>query len=209
MITTSLINPRILVIDDNTAIHEDFKKILSGWPSPDAKLDDATTKLFGQPTKVTNRMAFRLDCASQGQEALMLVERSLQAKDPYVLAFVDIRMPPGLDGVETIEKIWQICPDMQMVICTAFSDYTWDEIIGRFGHTDNLLILKKPFETVEVLQMAHALTKKWVSGRQTQLRLKDLERMGQERAQPSNCLSPISKLPVPTAETSNLLARDR
>ena len=80
----------------------------------------------------------------------MLVEQALQANDPYALAFVDIRMPPGWDGVETIERIWRICPDLQAVICTAYSDYSWDNIIGRFGHTDNLLILKKPFETVEV-----------------------------------------------------------
>ncbi len=173
--------PRILVVDDNAAIHEDFQKILGNRPLPATKLDNVAAELFGQPTKVAPRTSFRLDYASQGQEALILVERSLQAQDPYALAFVDIRMPPGLDGIETIERIWQICPDMQAVICTAYSDYSWDEIIGRFGHADNLLILKKPFETVEVLQLAHALTKKWAFGHQARLRLEDLERMVQER----------------------------
>ena len=175
--------PRILVVDDNTAIHEDFQKILGGRPSPASRLDNVAAELFGEPKRVAERMSFRLDCASQGQEALILVERSLQAKDPYALAFVDIRMPPGLDGVETIQRIWEICPDMQAVICTAYSDYSWDEIIGRFGHADNLLILKKPFETVEVLQVAHALTKKWALGRQSRIHLEDLERMVQERTQ--------------------------
>ena len=175
--------PRILVVDDNVAIHEDFQKILCGRKPAASHLSDVETHLFGAPAKPAPRVPFRLDCAAQGQEALLLVERSLQAKDPYALAFVDIRMPPGLDGVETIERIWQIYPDMQAVICTAFSDYSWDEIIGRFGHTDNLLILKKPFETVEVLQVAHALTKKWAFGQQARLRLEDLERMVQERTQ--------------------------
>jgi PAS domain S-box-containing protein len=177
------IAPRILVIDDNVAIHEDFQKILGGQTAPVSKLNRVEAELFGEPAKAAQRVSFRIDCASQGQEALVLVERSLQAKDPYALAFVDIRMPPGLDGVETIERIWQICPDMQMVICTACSDYSWDEIISRFGHTDNLLILKKPFETVEVLQVAHALTKKWAFGCQARLRLEDLEHMVQERTQ--------------------------
>ena len=175
------IAPRILVIDDNVAIHEDFQKILGGQTAPVSKLNRVEAELFGEPAKATQRVSFRIDCVSQGQEALVLVERSLQAKDPYALAFVDIRMPPGLDGVETIERIWQICPDLQAVICTAYSDYSWDEIIGRFGHTDNLLILKKPFETVEVLQVAHALTKKWAFGRQARLRLEDLEHMVLER----------------------------
>jgi len=175
--------PRILVIDDNLAIHDDFRKILGGRDTPGSKLDRVEAELFGEPTKASQRMSFRLDCASQGQEALTLVERSLAANDPYSVAFVDIRMPPGLDGIETIERIWQICPDLQAVICTAYSDYSWDEIISRFGHSDNLIILKKPFETVEVLQIAHALTKKWAFGRQARLRLEDLERMVQERTQ--------------------------
>jgi CheY-like chemotaxis protein len=181
MKTTPPIAPRILIIDDNTSIHEDFIRILGGSTAPAAKLDNVEAELFGAPTKASNRVAFRLDCASQGQEALVLVERSLQAKDPYALVFTDLRMPPGLDGVETIEKIWQICPDMQAVICTAYSDYTWDEIVDRFGHTDSLLILKKPFETMEVLQMAHVLTKKWASARQARIGLKDQERTVQER----------------------------
>jgi two-component system, cell cycle sensor histidine kinase and response regulator CckA len=175
--------PRILVVDDNVAIHEDFQKILGGKSTPASKLNQVEAELFGEPAKSAQRVFFRIDCASQGQEALALVEKSLAANDPYTMAFVDIRMPPGLDGVETIERIWQICPDVQAVICTAYSDYSWDEIINRFGHTDNLLILKKPFETVEVLQLAHALTKKWMFGRQARLRMEDLERMVQERTQ--------------------------
>jgi two-component system cell cycle sensor histidine kinase/response regulator CckA len=174
------IAPRILVIDDNAAIHEDFRKILGGRASSGSPLDTVEAELFGEPAKA-ERVAFRIDSASQGQEGLMLVEQALQANDPYALAFVDIRMPPGWDGVETIERIWQICPDLQAVICTAYSDYSWDNIIGRFGHTDNLLILKKPFETVEVLQVAHALTKKWTIGCQARLQMENLEQMVQER----------------------------
>ena len=175
------LTPRILVVDDNVAIHEDFRKILGDRTSLPYPLENVEAELFGKSTKVSERMIFRLDCASQGQEALILVERSLQAKDHYALVFVDIRMPPGLDGIETIERIWQICPDMQAVICTAYSDYSWDEITSRFGHTDNLLILKKPFETVEVLQVAHALTRKWAVGRQSRLHLEELERRLMDR----------------------------
>ncbi len=175
--------PRILVIDDNVAIHADFQKILGGQSAPASRLSRVEAELFGEPARTAQRVLFRIDYASQGQEALALVEKSLAAHDPYALAFVDMRMPPGWDGLETIERIWQICPDLQAVICTAFSDYSWDEITHRFGHTDNLIILKKPFETVEVLQMAHALTKKWAFGRQARLRLEDLERMVQERTQ--------------------------
>ena len=88
-------------------------------------------------------------------------------------AFVDIRMPPGLDGIQTIKEIWKIAPDIQTVICTAFSDYSWEQTISELGTNDNLLILKKPFDSAAVRQLACALTKKWhllqTIGEQTQL----------------------------------------
>jgi PAS domain S-box-containing protein len=175
--------PRVLLVDDNAAIHQDFRKILSGPAAENSSLHEFEEALFEKPKTVVGRVTFRLDSAYQGQEALALVQQAIAAKDPYVLVFMDIRMPPGWDGVETIERIWQVCPDLQMVLCSAYSDYTWDDLIRRFGHTDNLLILKKPFETVEVLQIAHALSKKWALAQQARLWMQDLDRLVRERTQ--------------------------
>ena len=86
---------------------------------------------------------------------------AVAAGQPYAVAFIDVRMPPGWDGIETIGRIWNEFPDLQVVICTAYSDYSWDEIAKAVGNTDHVLVLKKPFDNVEVLQMAHALAKKW------------------------------------------------
>jgi PAS domain S-box-containing protein len=169
--------PRVLVVDDNPAIHEDFRKILGAKSESQARLDNIEAELFGQADAAGDRAGFRIDSALQGQEALALVQKAVQENDPYVLAFVDVRMPPGWDGVETLERIWQCAPELQAVICTAYSDYSWDDMTRRLGHTDNLLILKKPFETVEVLQLAHALTQKWALARQAKLRVEDLDRM--------------------------------
>jgi two-component system cell cycle sensor histidine kinase/response regulator CckA len=181
--TPSNTAPRVLVVDDNAAIHQDFRKILNGPASENSPLHDLEATLFEKPKSVIGRVSFRLDSAYQGQEALALVQQAIAANDPYVLVFMDIRMPPGWDGVETIERIWQVCPDLQVVLCSAYSDYTWDDLIRRFGHTDNLLILKKPFETVEVLQIAHALSKKWSLALQARLWMQDLDRLVRERTQ--------------------------
>jgi CheY-like chemotaxis protein len=91
------------------------------------------------------------------------------------MAFVDVRMPPGWDGLETIGHLWRAQPDLQVVICTAYSDFSWDDIRRRLGQVDNLLILKKPFDNVEVLQLVHALTGQWTLAQQARLRLADLE----------------------------------
>jgi len=106
-------------------------------------------------------MEFVLESAFQGQDGLEMIRKSRAEGRPYSMAFVDIRMPPGWDGVETTEHIWQVDDDILIVICTAYSDYSWDEMMDRLGNSHRLLILKKPFDPVEVLQLANSLTEKW------------------------------------------------
>jgi PAS domain S-box-containing protein len=175
-------NHRILIIDDNPAIHTDFKKILQGWPgSVPSALQAVETALFGEPTRKTPGVVFHVDSAFQGQEGLERVRAALAAGLPYALAFVDVRMLPGWDGIETIEHLWAHDPQLQVVICTAYSDLSWEEITRRLGRSDRLVILKKPFENIEVYQMACALTQKWALAHQLRSQLADLDRLVQQR----------------------------
>src|SRR5437762_3345334 len=155
-------NHRILIIDDNPSIHEDFRKILG---PADAKLaeelDVTEASLFGDKAGTSSARNFQIDSAFQGEEGLEKVRAACAGGAPYAVAFVDVRMPPGWDGIETISRIWKEFPDLQIVICTAYSDYSWDEIAKSVGNSDQILVLKKPVDNVEVLQMAHALSKKW------------------------------------------------
>lgn len=167
-------SPRVLVVDDNSAIHEDFRKILVKSAKPVDDLQDMRSALFGTESQPNTTVTFEIDCASQGQEALEMAKQAQSAGRPYSLAFVDSRMPPGWDGIETISHLWQVCPELQVVICTAYTDYSWQDIRSRLGETDSLLFLKKPFDNVEVLQLAHALTRKWELNREIQGRLNQL-----------------------------------
>ncbi|MDQ6911465.1 MAG: response regulator [Verrucomicrobiota bacterium] len=155
-------NRRILIIDDNPSIHEDFRKILGpGDAKLAAELDADEAALFGDTATASRSWSFEIHSAMQGQEGLEKVRAAFLNDAPYAVAFVDVRMPPGWDGIETISRIWKEFPDLQIVICTAYSDYSWDEIAKSVGNSDHMLVLKKPFDNVEVLQMAHALSKKW------------------------------------------------
>jgi two-component system sensor histidine kinase/response regulator len=174
-------NHRILVIDDNKAIHEDFRKILCPAKSAPAGMAEDEAELFGDTASSIKLPEFRIDSAFQGQEGLELIEKSLREDRPYAMAFVDVRMPPGWDGVETTAKIWQKHPDLQVVICTAYSDYTWEDMLKKLGYSDRLIILKKPFDYIEVLQLAISMTEKWRLYHQAKLQLNDLERMVQAR----------------------------
>lgn len=155
-------NMRILIVDDNVEIHKDFIKILTRDRFAKGNLDDLEKQIFGENSDSQVIIPqFRIDTASQGLEAVERVRSALEEGSPYALAFVDIRMPPGLNGIETIKLLWQLDPDIQMVICTAYSDYSWEETVSELGQSENLLVLKKPFDNVAVRQLACALTKKW------------------------------------------------
>ena len=175
-------NRRVLVIDDNRAIHEDFRKILADRTRADA-IDATAAALFGgdDPSQSSARPKFELDFASQGQEGYALLQEAVKKDQRYALAFVDMRMPPGWDGVQTIEKLWEVDPDLQIVICTAYSDYSWEDILKKFGSADRLLILKKPFDTAEVCQLACALTEKWHLAKCAHLKLNQLRCMVEEQ----------------------------
>jgi diguanylate cyclase (GGDEF)-like protein len=184
---------RILVIDDNEAIHADFRKILtSRGPSPDLAGDEAA--LFGQTESAAQRDRFEIDSALQGKVGYEKAVAAVAEGKPYHLAFVDMRMPPGWDGVETIQKLWTADPKLHVVICSAYSDYSWERIISALGTTDRLLILKKPFDELEVRQIATALTAKWLATTQAQVKFAEMDQLVQLRTAELKRVALIDKL---------------
>lgn len=149
----------ILVIDDNESIHRDFAKVFAS-NSTSSDLQELDAALFGDTDESPASESYDLSFASQGKEGLEVLETAMNKDQPFGAAFVDMRMPPGWNGVETIEQLWKVDPDLQVVICTAYSDKSWEEIVGQLGHSEKLLILKKPFDNIEVVQLAHSLAEK-------------------------------------------------
>ena len=176
-------NRRVLIIDDNRAIHDDFQKILGDLGKDGNGLAEMEVSLFGDSGKRAPLEKFELDFAFQGQEGLERVQQALANSRPYALAFVDVRMPPGWDGIETTARIWEQAPDLQIVICTAYSDYSWDEMAAKVGSSDQLVILKKPFDNIEVFQLAQSLTHKWEISAQLKEKLSGLEKLAAERTE--------------------------
>lgn len=153
-------NHRILVVDDNEAIHDDFRKILGPTVDQD-HFDSMDAELFGAKAGRRTRKPFTMEFATQGAQALLIVQDAVEAGERFSLVFMDVRMPPGWDGLETTRRLWDVDPDLQIVICTAYSDRSWEEMMDHLDHPERLLILKKPFDAIEVQQLAYALTEKW------------------------------------------------
>jgi CheY-like chemotaxis protein len=177
---------RVLVIDDNPSIHTDFRKILCPGSTARKNLETLEASLFGprrsassaslvppesrpvsqgmgRPgTALGSALEFTVDFELQGQHGLEAVRRRMKAHTPYALAFVDMRMPPGWDGVETAVRIWEEDPAIQIVICSAYSDYSWNEVVRRVNRP-GLRLLQKPFDAKDVLDLAWTLTTKWLN----------------------------------------------
>lgn len=174
------INRRILIIDDTASIHQDFGKALQGAPE-NLDLVAEEEELFGESQCSRPKINYQVDSAMQGKIGLDKVAAAVDEGNPYAVAFVDMRMPPGWDGVQTITHLWEKDPNLQVVICTAYSDYSWEQIIQRLGMNDRMLILKKPFDAAEVAQLALALTEKWNITRQANSMVRNLEKIVEDR----------------------------
>ncbi|MGK3993495.1 PAS domain-containing protein [Sorangium sp. So ce1024] len=171
----------ILVVDDNPDIHVLMERMLVPRSIHDPEmvrgLQALESRLFGaeapsEAPDILQGFRFSIDSAHSGSDGIALVERN---PGKYFLAFVDMRMPPGIDGIQTIKGIWSVAPDIYTVICTAYSDYSWDEIAGELGCAPNLLILRKPFEAIEVRQIAATVARMYDSMSRVKASVGELE----------------------------------
>jgi EAL domain-containing protein (putative c-di-GMP-specific phosphodiesterase class I)/DNA-binding LytR/AlgR family response regulator len=203
------VSGRILLIDDTPAIHQDFKKVFGSSLKSATALSAAEAEFFGDATQSPTLPVFQIDSAFQGQQGVELVRRARDEKRPYAMAFVDMRMPPGWDGIETITRLWEQDPDVQVVICTAHSDYSWEQTREKLKHAHRFMVLKKPFDNIEVLQLAESLTEKWRLARQERCRLQDLEHRIQERNRDLQAMQSINEqLDAANQRLSSALERD-
>ncbi len=184
MNSTTPSNWRVLAIDDNPAIHKDYKKVLLTEAS-DSRLKEAESFLFDEEpvgsSESKSEFIYEIDSAFQGEEGLAMVEKSLEEGREYSVALIDVRMPPGWDGIETAKRIWQVYPELPIVLCTAYSDYGWAHICQELPQVDQLLILKKPFEPLELRQIVAAQVSRWHLSRLAQGNKEHLQKIVQKR----------------------------
>ena len=148
------------------------------------KLHGLEQNIFGdeaEDVQTISNIRYRLDCASYSEEGLEKFLDALRHGEPYSVVFADVRMPPGEDGVRLIERIWELAPRTQVVIMSAFSDYSWEDLIGRFGWSDRLIILRKPFDTITIKQLALMLTRRWFTENQLRTQRDELAELVREK----------------------------
>ena len=180
--TGSEINRRILIIHAHPSIHSDFRKILAVKPK-DHDRPPGNETASAQNVPLETLPTFEVESTEQGQLGRDMVKSALQAGRPYSVAFVDMGLSSGWNGMQTLEELWKIDQDLQCVLCTASSNQSLDLIVQRAGHCDKLLVLRKPFDVIEVRQLAISLTHKWHLAKQATRSITGLSALAAERTQ--------------------------
>ncbi|MDE0448609.1 MAG: sigma 54-interacting transcriptional regulator [Spirochaetaceae bacterium] len=152
-------NARVLIVDDQKDIHEDFEEMLR--PRPMAAADDPTAAFLSHVESDHHLPAFELLHAMGGEEACALLAREAHRKRPIAAAYVDIRMPPGIDGVATVRSIRRIDRAIEIVLMTAYTDTPLADIVQDMELLHKLLYIRKPFAREEIQQITLALVEKW------------------------------------------------
>ncbi|MEG3174912.1 EAL domain-containing protein [Sphingomonas sp. RB3P16] len=160
---------RIMIVDDEPAMHDSYRRSFAPAAAAAGALDAMAAELFGTAEAIEPApdatMHFALTHAMQGLDGVAAIEASIRDGDPYAVAFIDVRMPPGIDGKETATRIRKLDPDINLVIVTGYSDFSPVEISKAAGPADKIFYIAKPFEVAEVTQMATALAHRWQGDR--------------------------------------------
>jgi diguanylate cyclase (GGDEF)-like protein len=157
---------RILIVDDEPSMHDSYRQSFAPAAGGDRSgaLGALAADLFGDDAPAApadDGVAFELVHTMQGLDAVAEIEASLTTETPFAVAFIDVRMPPGIDGKETAKRIRALDPEINLVIVTGFSDFSPIEISREAGPADKIFYIAKPFEVAEVVQTATALGKRW------------------------------------------------
>ena len=153
---------RILVIDDDPEFHEEIRAVLCRSELPPPHLRGFTNDLFGNDPAIEQiQVTTIVDTALSGEDGAEKIRLSMERQQPYMMTFVEMRMQHGLDGLETLQQIWRLSPDMQVVLCTADPNFPWAGIQASLPQSKHALILKKPIDMVEVQQLVEAMANRW------------------------------------------------
>jgi diguanylate cyclase (GGDEF)-like protein len=181
---------RILIVDDEPAMHDSYRQVFGARRAGNAGLNAMAAELFGDEGDASGGAAdadvpeMHFNCAHfmQGQDAVDAVRMAVEGGDRFAVAFIDVRMPPGIDGKETARRIRALDPDINLVIVTGYSDFSPLDISRAAGPTDKIFYIAKPFQAEEVMQTASALARRWQVDAQLRAAIVQLEEQKLELA---------------------------
>ncbi len=140
---------KILIVDDDPSIHEVVEcALIEDAHMTGINIESIRNELFGLEEKEVkdDSIDYIFESAYQGEEAIKKIDEANESGEPYNLAIVDSRMPPGIDGPTTIERIFEKYDNIDVLFSTAYSDVAWQDLRKRVKYKGNFAFIKKPFD---------------------------------------------------------------
>jgi len=175
---------RVLVVDDDDKLVSEYLRCLGEDFEPDeaiTTLTDLEKVLFGEETDERGAAKFEVQSRNQGEAAVEAVAAAIEAGQPYSIVFLDIRMPPGIDGIEAAKRIRQLDQHINIVVVTGSMSPAPDNLGKQIPPADKVFFFQKPFHATECRQLAAALCGKWHADMALRSANEELEQRVEER----------------------------
>ena len=137
---------RVLIADDDEHILQAYRDAFSDAKSTQQMraLDALAAELFEPGDAHDDEPHFDVVACSQGDDAISLAEKAANDGHPFDVVILDVRMPPGIDGVEAGSRIRELDPDVEIVFVTGYSDIPLEELQRRVPPPMKLHYFNKP-----------------------------------------------------------------
>lgn len=137
---------RLLVADDDVNVLRCYQK---AFASPQASSGEATlaslsNELFGVEGERPQQPVFDIVACSQGDEAVERVIEAAERRLPFDAVILDIRMPPGINGLEAGRSIRKLDPHVPIVFVSGYADVSKDELMQSVLPASRLHYFRKP-----------------------------------------------------------------
>ncbi len=188
----------MLVVDDESAIISEYCRCLAEQFNMSPEMAELEKSLFDATSDEGWSRAFEVEARSQGDAGVDAVREAMQADDPFAVIYLDITMPPGIDGITAAKQIRELDPEVNIVIVSGTASTEPENLVAQIPPADRLFFFKKPFHSVECRQLTNALCSKWHAERELKRSNELLEQRVMKRTADLHKLAyidPVTQLP--------------
>jgi CheY-like chemotaxis protein len=154
---------RILAVDDDAGLLDDYRRILNPGTGPrdESLFAQLESDLIGAAVGHKRFPEIDVATATQGHAAVDAVRAALDEGRPFAVAFIDLYLARGLDGLRAAEQIRALDSDIHIVLVSAKAELHPVEMSERVPPADQLFFVNKPFHAAEIQQLVLALAARW------------------------------------------------
>jgi CheY-like chemotaxis protein len=152
---------KVLVADDDEHILDCYREAFGDddQTSQTQALKALAIELFDTTNDLEEQPKFQIVACNQGDDAIKVAETARKDGEPFDVVILDVRMPPGIDGVEAGSQIRKLDPDVEIIFVTGYSDVPFEELQRRVPPPMHLHYFNKPLSFTQLAEDVVSMVK--------------------------------------------------